>query len=637
MSAESQASVNSPPTQTAPHPQELSLGDQMDVDFARASLSKTQGSDKSLANTNFWNTIPWSALHDPVRTFDVIPDAVKPAIADFTRCRAMGVQANQGTPQEEHYLKALFFSDRVLLSSSKRSRGGARGQKGETLTKTIARRLRTAWSGEWSAVWEESNGAMRRGASLAPSEAQQLARQVKAIEEALANEDIREALRCVDGQVKLASDAKARRCLPSLFPQKQSGVPSLPEREPLPEDVARFGREIKSAYRHAPRHRAPGPGGSRNEHWSWMPAHEHAWEPMEQVLLRFALCKLPDPVMRALHGARVLAGDRPEEDKVRPFALEIIHRRLCSKAAKKTFQARVSAVVSPIEYSLGSKCGAELMHKTVLVDLDIRDNACKFGFDASNAHNEFERDVATEAVSRSVPDMVPWVRGCLLLPAVHVHVGSDGKPTEVLKTRGGDQGDALTSIVFPLTYKRVSAAVETAASTSDAHARVYTYQDDLDAVCTARAYDAASTAYAASCRSVGLRANLSKTTVSPGRGTDVESPPANVKVEPRALVLRHGQCTPVPALPANHACDGSQLAEGSPEVQQVIRARDGFCYKLRRLRAAGLPALASTSLLRARTAGDFVFVARACGIPLTEAQALDNKLSGEECVPGPAS
>ena len=613
---------------------------EMDAEPSRDSVHHVvpESVTDDLRNMNFWNSIPWSALHDSVRSFDVIPPAAKPAIADFRQKIATEIAAHEGCADEELYLKALFFSDRLLFSSSKRSRGGARGQKGETLARTIARRLRTAWSGQWGALWEESNAAMRRGAGAAPSEAQKLARQVKAIEEALADEDVREALRCVEGQVKLAPDGKARRCLPGLFPQQQARAPVLPQREPLAEDIDRFMRELQNAYAHAPRHRAPGPGGSRSEHWAWMPGFEEAWEPMQRVLLRFALCKLPETTMQALHGARVLAGDRPEDDKVRPFALGVVHRRLTSKAVGKTFQARVSAAVSPVEYSLGSKCGAELMHKTVLIDLDSREGAAKFSFDASNAHNEFERCAAAESVVREVPDMVPWVRGCLLLTAVHVHTGNDGEQTALHKTRGGDQGDALTALVFPLTYKRVSTAVGAAAAAADPHARIYTYQDDLDTVCKPDAYAGANAAYASQCQSIGLRANASKNTASPGRGTSVESLPRGVTVEPRAVVLRHGECTPVPALPANSASDGSQLAEGSPEMRDLTSKRNQFYHTLRRLRAAGLPALASAALLRTRTAGDHVFISRACGIPPTEAAQLDARLCSEvEATIGPGA
>ena len=53
------------------------------------------------------------------------------------------------------------------------------------------------------------------------------------------------------------------------------------------------------------------------------------------------------------------------------------------------------------------------------------------------------------------------------------------------KERGGDQGDALTNYIFPLTCKRVTASVRDAAQLGTDEARDYSYQDDLDIVCVA--------------------------------------------------------------------------------------------------------------------------------------------------------
>ena len=174
---------------------------------------------------------------------------------------------------------------------------------------------------------------------------------------------------------------------------------------------------------------------------------------IENLLLKFALTKFPQTTMQPLLSARVLSADRDEADKVRPLALGIVHRRLVSKAIGHVSQARVAATVGPKEHSIGSKGGAELMHKSVLIALDSRDCAVKASFDASNAHNEFDRRVAVQQIQADVPDLLSWVRGPLSTVATDEHVGMDGTQTELKKTRGGDQGDAVTALVFPLAYQ----------------------------------------------------------------------------------------------------------------------------------------------------------------------------------------
>ena len=625
----SRASSSASASPEAPAESDVAMASNGAASQAEAAPAAPGPEERLLQRMAFWSEVPWRAMHDPIRSIDCVPDAAKPALAELRGSLAAAAQRSAGLAEEECYLKAFFFLDRLLFAAVRKQRGGARGQRGETVARTLARRIRMAWEGSWGALWEESNGALRRGgASTQPSEAQRLARDVKSVEEALADDDVREALRCVDVNLEIASDRKARRCLPALFPQAPA-QPVLEDREPLDEDIERFLKELRRSFQFAPSHRAAGPGSGRNEHWSWMPLYEEAWEHIEKVLLRLALAKLPLPAMSAIMSAKVLAADRDEPDKVRPLALGVIHRRLVSKAVGRVFQARVAAAVGPREHSIGAKSGAELMHKSVLVELDRRDDGVKLSFDASNAHNEYDRTVAAECVREDVPDMLPWVRAPLSIEAVHEHVGMDGIRTEFRKTRGGDQGDALTALLFPLTYKRVSSAVQSAAAVSDPETRLFTFQDDMEGVCKANTITRAAAAYDAACARVGLRANIQKTKATPGRNVDVTGLPGGILIDARAVVLRHGGSTPVSALPANNHASGSQLAEGSTEVRSIETKRNIFYERLRKLRAAGLLTHSALALMRTRTAGDCTFVARACGIPARDAAALDRALLSE--------
>ena len=122
------------------------------------------------------------------------------------------------------------------------------------------------------------------------------------------------------------------------------------------------------------------------------------------------------------------------------------------------------------------------MHKAVLLDLDSRPACCKLSLDVSNAHNEYDRGVAARAVQKLVPELLPWARVGLGAATEHAHVARDGTRTRLPKERGGDQGDALTNVLFPLCYKRVTDAIERAAATAGMVARGYRCQDDLEVV-----------------------------------------------------------------------------------------------------------------------------------------------------------
>ena len=614
----------------------------MDVDTATAAPTV-----RAIKNLEFWVLIPWEALHDPVRTTTTVPKELWAEIA-LLRCALAGAIAEHaGTPLEEAPWKALLFLDRLLFATRRPSRGGVRGQKGETLCRTLSRRLAAAWAGSWSGLWQESaQAAATPGTGAGLDRARNLVRDVRAVEEALAGEDTREALRVIDGCAGLARDADARRWLPKLFPEAAGDLPVLTAREPLAEDVQRFQQELASALRHAPRRRAPGPGGSRGEHWWWMPGLGPAWAPLVPALTDLALGRVPVPVLTAVHSARVLAAARPEagDGKVRPLALGVFLRRCISRAVAKIFGTRVAATLSPVEHAIGKGRGAELMHRTVLLDLDVRATAVKLGFDVSNAHNEFDRNVAASEISNRMPDMVPWVRGCLELAPVHVWRASDGSTMELEKSRGGDQGDALVSLIFPLTYATVSKAVADAVQSTDGDARVYTFQDDMELVCTPAAVSLGRAAFQAGCAHAGLRANRSKDTLALGRRCDPQGLTGiDVKIDPRAIVLRHGadpRVTPVPAAPATTAANGSLLAAGAPEVAKLHADRGRFFARLRDLQAAGLPRQSAMALARLRTGSDFVFLARTCGVPPADAQRLDADLVREATLlkgPGPGA
>ena len=74
------------------------------------------------------------------------------------------------------------------------------------------------------------------------------------------------------------------------------------------------------------------------------------------------------------------------------------------------------------------------------------------------------------------------------------------RTTKIVKSRGGDQGDAVTAILFPLVYRTVTSQLQTAALAHDGEAREYAYQDDAELICLPSALPDASAAYEAACK-----------------------------------------------------------------------------------------------------------------------------------------
>ena len=591
-------------------------------------------SRRTFVDPEWWSATPWSALHDSIRTLATVPASIRADIAELRGAIAKAILEHAGTDLEDCCWKAFIFLDRLLFNSVSKRRGGVRGQRGETLCRTLCRRLRMAWAGQWAALWHESSAAAAGGLAHAPLPGDRLYKDVRDIEKALAAEDMREALRCVDGRDGLAPDSKARACLPALFPcapaEHQPAPGPMPP--PAPEDIIAFDKELASAFRYSPPRRGPGPGGGRGEHWHWLPEFPAAWQPVCAALRRFALGLTPASTTSALLSARILAADRTDKpNAVRPLALGVFVRRCTSKAVARVFRPRVARILAPVEHSLGCGRGAEVMHKTVLTDFENRDEAVEMSLDVSNAHNSFSRRAALDEIAVAMPALLPWAAPMLQTTATHVWHAADGSHLEISKTAGGDQGDALVSIVYPIVNKRPVRLAAAAARAVDPLAREYTYQDDLELVCSPGAAAPAREAFRAGCESVNLSHNASKDALALGRGVDPATLPSTLTaiLEPRALVLRHGGPLPIPAAAAHGAGPDSLLEAQSPEVTALIKKRRAFLGRLRALRIGGLPSQVALALAQARTAGDCIYVARTCGLPATDAEALDSLLETE--------
>lgn len=92
--------------------------------------------------------------------------------------------------------------------------------------------------------------------------------------------------------------------------------------------------------------------------------------------------------------------------------------------------------------------GLRRCRKKAQADLVTRPGCVLGPFDVTNAHNEFERADAIEAVQTMCPDMSPCVLPELTTPTEHLHTALSGNTLTLPKDRGGDQRDPIVSSVF---------------------------------------------------------------------------------------------------------------------------------------------------------------------------------------------
>jgi len=307
----------------------------------------------------------------------------------------------------------------------------------------VSARIRGIYEGNWADVWTDSFSALATEAAPTQSKEKRLNLDVQLIRIALQDEDTRAALRVTDGKASMAPESKAIRSLPSMFPKGQ--VPPWPNADlrttlTKQEDMNGFLKSVRADIAYAMTRRGPGTGGSTAELWSFTAREpDEVWEPIGQALLNLALGNAPADALCAIYSSRVIALDRLEEDKTRPVAMGNFLRKCVNKAKARIFKKRVVEAIGDTDYSLGGDRTAELMHKTVLTDFDSNEDYVLHKFDISNAHNEFSRAAAIEAITDAVPELLPWAAGELCTSTHHAYTGHSGKVLWLEKSMGGSR------------------------------------------------------------------------------------------------------------------------------------------------------------------------------------------------------
>ena len=208
-------------------------------------------------------------------------------------------------------------------------------------------------------MWAESCDALvLPGQGPSKPQQERLRLDADLVRGALQDEDVRAAMRIVDGKVDLAPEAKATKVLPGLFPAGASPIcADFAARfaQVLPEDIEKFLKLLKNEFQHAQLRRGAGPGGSIAEFWTFTAkAPEEVWGPIGQALLQLALGNVPPDALKAIISSRLVALDRPEADKVRPLAVGNFLRKCANRAKAKLFKGRVARKVRDLAYCLGA-------------------------------------------------------------------------------------------------------------------------------------------------------------------------------------------------------------------------------------------------------------------------------------------
>ena len=163
---------------------------------------------------------------------------------------------------------------------------------------------------------------------------------------------------------------------------------------------------------------APGPNGSRFEHWGAVTQDEDSWEAAAQVVVMFTLGECSRDCLEANLGARIFALRKPN-GKLRPIACGSVLRRLAARTLCMHNTEDIRQACGEHQFAVGRHAGCELVHKTISALTCASPQDVVLKFDCSNAFNTMPRQLILDAVQQRAPGQMPMVMAWLSQRTTH--------------------------------------------------------------------------------------------------------------------------------------------------------------------------------------------------------------------------
>ena len=379
-------------------------------------------------------------------------------------------------------------------------------------------------------------------------------------------------------------------------------LPAPPERSRVEVDESsatfeRLAGGIAKYLSSAPNRAAPGPLGSRFEHWKVLKDSPAGLEAAARVLARLILGGAPVAVVDVHMGAVLYALPKPSGG-VRPIACGSVLRRLAAGGLARAFREELTTAAGPHQFAVGRPGGAEVMQKAIAVAAEHRSSALVMKYDFKNAYNSLTRAAVREGIAHGtrtvpgahavqLPDVTPTLAAGV---TTHWWVDAANEASDVRAERGVDQGCPLSPALFALAIGPALERLAGKLRQLDPDALVFAYLDDVVIHVAMQHADAAAGLVAAEFSPLGLELNADKTAVW--------SPDAGV----RQLLLPAWQArwaygmpvlgSAIPYVRASYPDpDDVDPAEEAPTTQRAIVALNGFQAELAQLHAVGLPTM----------------------------------------------
>jgi hypothetical protein len=556
---------------------------------------------------DWWATMTWDhAKHLKCGTLIDVPRAVKAAFADLKLDLISEVEDSRGdvVPNEIAWMK-LSFIDALVLNSSR--------SPGESQVQSVARRILQVRDGEWESLWREATEGRDRAAASASRTPQEAEAALAARIEDLAHAgQARRAARAVSMTKPAVTDKARVEELRALFPPAP-----LIDAELLPDAAGDAPRATKywegaegaakralmvsyvvRSVRRPARRTAPGPMGSRPEHWEVLTATSDGVERFANLVVDLALGQVPRGVVRGHSHGEVIAIEK-DNGGIRPLVMHSILRRVGLAAVTRVTKAQAKVAAGTHQLGIGTPDGCAKAYHALGCLSRIAPGRAILALDVSAAHQSLDRPF----MRREVHDLCPVLDVPLAVwypegeDTVHWWRTASGEVVNITAQRGVDQGCPLASPVFGISTARPAERALRSIQARDPRAVLFQYADDTQFHVAPDHIQGAYEAVSAEWAIAGLSLNRGKTKVwTPSADTQLPADWQPRRVASLKCLGADFVSDGITATPPRHQAEPTEVQAAS---DSLVR----FAGRLVQLQASGLPRQLSQALLRYASVG----------------------------------
>ena len=288
------------------------------------------------------------------------------------------------------------------------------------------------------------------------------------------------AIRAVHGQSEVMNDYKRLGEVEALSPSA-GAPPNLPwsgREHWIEQEVDSLTGAVEKYLRKVPPRTAPGPLGSRMEHWAVMKFAPDGLLSAAQVLVRLGLGRAPEEIVDIHAMGELLLTNKPTGG-LRPIVLSSICRRIVMGAVARRTPTEVGVACGEDQLGIGAKDGVASAFHTIAAFARSSPDRFVVRLDIEAAHQSFScsqalAEIVDKCPALSLPYSVWYGKR-----RRHLWRSSDGRVSYIPSQRSGDQGDAIVQQAFVLVLApRVKEAIERIKQI-DAKAQLLQYADDM--------------------------------------------------------------------------------------------------------------------------------------------------------------